>query len=403
MNSRERVLTAVERRQPDKVPIDCGAMRSTGMTAIAYARLKKYLGITSGKIRVYDFMQQLAEIEPEILYLFAVDVVDIVNTSLYPDERKWKPFTLPDGTPAEVTPDIDFEADGVGGYLARGPNGKIWGRMPQGCLYCEMIEPPFGEPRKPVESFELPLFSDEQLEWQRVRAKYLYEHTEYALMGGFGGNILENGQWLRGWGNFMMDLADDPAYVDALVNRMVEWHLENLSLYLDAVGDYLQLIQMGDDLGTQAGPQLSRDMYRRFIFPAHRQIYAYVHEHYPHIKLFLHSCGSVETFMNDFVEEGVDVLNPVQTSAANMEPNYLKKTYGNRLAFWGGGCDTQQVLPTARPEEIREHVRERMRIFAPDGGYVFTTIHNIQANVPPENIIAVYEAAKEFRVYPIKA
>ncbi len=401
MTPRERVLKTIEHQEPDKVPIDCGAMRSTGMTAIAYARLKEYLGITSGTIRVYDFMQQLAEIEPEILDLFEVDVVDIVNTSLYPDERKWKPFLLPDGTKAEVSPETFFEQDGSGGYLATNEKGNVWGRMPKGCLYCEMIEPPFGEPRKPVEQFELPRFPDEQLEWMRERAKYLYEHTNYALLGGFGGNIIEQGQWLRGWGNFMMDMAEDPSYVKALINRLVEWHLENLKLYLNAVGDYLHLIQMGDDLGTQAGPQLSSEMYHCFIKPAHIRIYSYVQEYSPHVKLFLHTCGSVEAFMNDFVDEGVQVLNPIQTSAANMDPKYLKSTYGKRLAFWGGGCDTQEVLPTAKPEDIREHVKERMRIFAPGGGYVFTTIHNIQANVPPENIVATYEAAKEFRTYPM--
>ncbi len=402
MTPRERVLTAVERREPDKVPIDCGAMRSTGLTAIAYARLKEYLGIKGGKIRVYDFMQQLAEIEPEILELFEVDVVDIVNTSLYPDEREWKPFVLPDGTKAEVPPEALFEADGAGGYNARNAKGEIWGRMPQGCLYCEMVEPPFGEPRKCIEDFDLPFLTEEQLEWLQPRAKYLYENTDYALMGGFGGNILEQGQWLRGWGNFMMDMAEDPGYAEALIDRLVGWHLNNLSLYLNAVGDYIQLIQMGDDLGTQAGPQLSSEMYRRFISPAHKRIYDYVHEYYPHIKLFLHSCGSVEAFMNDFIDEGVDVLNPIQTSAANMEPSYLKQTYGNKLALWGGGCDTQHVLCEASPEEIRQHVHERIQTFAPGGGYVFTTIHNIQANVPPQNILAVYEAAKAFRNYPIK-
>jgi uroporphyrinogen decarboxylase len=402
MTSRERVLTALNHREPDRVPVDLGAMRSTGMMAIAYARLKRHLGIREGRIRVFDFSQQLAEIEPLILERFQIDTVDIANTSLYPDERTWSPFTLPDGTPAEIPPDVSYRSDGEGGYLAASAKGEVWGRMPKGCLYFDLFEPPYGAPRKPVEEFTLPLYTDKQLEWLRRRAEFLNRHTEYALMGGFSGNTIEKAQRLRGTGNFMLDLAEDPEYAEALLHHLVDIHVRNLKLFLDAVGDAIQIIQFGDDLGTQNGPQISRDMYRRFIHPLHKRLYFLVRERKPHLKIFLHSCGSVEAFMDFFIDEGVDVINPVQTSAVNMEPAYLKAKYGDRIAFWGGGCDTQQILSQASPEQIREHVRERLQIFAPGGGYVFNTIHNIQANVPPENIVALFDAVQDYGTYPIR-
>ncbi|MEW6234644.1 MAG: uroporphyrinogen decarboxylase family protein [Candidatus Omnitrophota bacterium] len=401
MKSRERVLAAIERRPLDKMPIDCGGMRSTGIMAIAYARLKRHLGLATGRIRVYDVLQQLAEIEPEILELFQVDIVDIVNTSLCPDERAWRHFTLPDGAPAETPPQIPIDSDGCGGYVIKNPQGKVVNRMPSGCLYFETVQPPLGAPRDPVESYNLPMYTDEELAWMRRRAQFLYQNTDYALMGGFGGNILEYGQTLRGWGNFMMDLADGDGFAETLIQRFVEQHLVNLERYLDAVGEFIQLIQMGDDLGTQSAPQVSMETYRRSIHPAHKTVYSAVKKRCPHIKLFFHCCGSCECYIEDLIKEGVEVLNPVQFTAAHMDCAHLKMKYGERITFWGGGCDTQGVLPNATPEEIREHVRQQIRLFAPGGGYVFNPVHNIQANIPPENILAVYEAAKEFRDYPI--
>jgi uroporphyrinogen decarboxylase len=397
MNSRERVLATINHQEPDKMPIDIGAMRSTGVMAIAYAKVKKKLGIQSGRVRVYDVMQQLAEIEPAILERFQVDVVDIVNTSLAPMRQAWKTYLLPDGTEAEVPPDHYFESDGKEGWFATNAMGERWGRMPKGCLYFEPISPPIGAPRKAAEEYRVPTWTDEALIQYQENARYLAHHTEYALFAGFGGNILENGQLLRGWGNFMMDLADGSGFADEFIDSLVEQHLHNLKAFLAAVGDSIHIIQMGDDLGTQSGPQVSLDMFRRFILPAYKKVYGYVKEHYPHIKLFLHSCGSIEIYINDLIEVGVDILNPVQTSAKNMDPQKLKDTYGDRITFWGGGCDTQSMLPNCTPQEIEAHVKERIAIFAPGGGYVFTPVHNIQADVPVENIIALYDAAIQAR------
>ncbi|MDH7490759.1 MAG: uroporphyrinogen decarboxylase family protein, partial [Anaerolineae bacterium] len=161
------------------------------------------------------------------------------------------------------------------------------------------------------------------------------------------------------------------------------------------VGEYIQIIQMGDDLGTQRGPQLSVAMYRRWIRPYHKRIYSWVHQHYPHVYVFLHSCGSIYDLIPDLIDAGVQVLNPVQTSARDMDPARLKREFGRDIVFWGGGCETQSTLPHGTPEEVRRQVRERLEIFAPGGGYVFNQIHNVQYGVPPENVVAMFEAVLE--------
>ncbi|MEK6572633.1 MAG: uroporphyrinogen decarboxylase family protein, partial [Bacteroidota bacterium] len=232
------------------------------------------------------------------------------------------------------------------------------------------------------------------------KAKFLYKNTDYAIMGGFGGNILECGQEVRGWGNFMMDLVGNRSFAEDLMDELVEMHLTNLKGFLQAVGDYIQIIQVGDDMGTQEASQISLEMYRELVKPRHRRIYQYVKEH-SRLYVFLHSCGSIYDLIPDLIEIGVDILNPIQTSAGGMDPARLKREFGSKVTFWGGGCDTQYMLPRATPEEIDKHVRERIGIFAPGGGFVFTQVHNIQADIPPENILAMFNAVKSYRNYPI--
>ena len=194
----------------------------------------------------------------------------------------------------------------------------------------------------------------------------------------------------------MMDLAEGGAFCDYLLDHMCDNIMHNLGLYMEAVGDLLDVIVFGDDLGTQAAPQLSPDLYQETIHPRHKRLYSYVRSHYPECRVFLHSCGSIHDLIPMLIDEGVQVLNPVQTSATNMDPRELKKRFGADLVFWGGGLDTQKVLPTGTPQDVRRMVLERMEILAPGGGFVFCQIHNIQANVPPANILAMYNAVREF-------
>jgi uroporphyrinogen decarboxylase len=415
MTKRERVLSAIRHREPDKVPIDLGAMRSTGITAVAYSNLKKYLGIQAGETLVYDVVQQLALPEMPILDYWEADVLDLGRAFLT-DEKDWKDFTLPDGAPAKIPAYVNFEPDGGGGWLARSADGTVIGTMPQGAFYLSQSCFPLlnwdGQDLSvldrlpelmsrvtwsalPTAPWHKPLTAEHLVEI-RQRAKNLHETTDFAVMAAFGGNLFEWGQYLCRNDQFLIDLIENPKKSEALLDKLTEMHLENLEKFLDAIEGYVQIIQMGDDLGTQLAPQISPQMYRRFFKPRHKLIFERVRKRRG-IHLFLHSCGSIVDLLPDLIEIGVEIINPVQTSARGMEPERLKREFGNEVTFWGGGCDTQRVLPQGTEEDIDEHVRRRLEVFAPGGGFVFTQVHNILPNVPPRNIVAMVEAAKTYR------
>ncbi len=397
MNSRERVLAALAHGEPDMVPIDSGATRSTGITAVAYARLRAHLGISEGEIRVYDMGQQLAGVDAAVLKRFAVDVVALDADQLGP----WQDFRLPDGTPAKIPVACAIvQGDDGSQYLRE--RGRLVRRRPAHGWYFDEIYHPLAEASTlaDIESYDWQLLDAELLRRLRRRARQLYEKTPYAVVGAFGGNVLEAAQSLRGWEQFMLDLAGNKAFASALLQRITEVNLENLRRYLEAVGEYIQVIQFGDDLGMQTGPLISPETYRQLLKPCHQRLYRYVKDHSP-LYVFLHSCGSVYDFIPEFIDAGVDILNPVQTSARNMEPERLKKEFGSDLTFWGGGGDTQWVLPHGSIQEVRQDVRQRMAVFAPGGGFVFGQVHNVQPDVPPENVVALFDAAVEYRGYPL--
>ena len=412
MTSRERVLAAIAHKEPDRVPIDFGGMPSTGIMAVAYHHLKKYLGTPDSKVRVYDVGQQLAEPEEPILERFHVDVLD-ARRSLPPSRpggEAWRPYELLDLTvtptqviSAETPPDMRLETDDEGGLLMLDKQGRAVARKAKTSLYFNGWAPPIlGEAEtvgdlEKMWPYEPP--SKETLDDLRARCRYMHENTDRAIMLGFGGNILESGQGLRGWEQFMIDLALGERFVDVLLDTMEERWIANLQLVLDACGEYIDLIQMGDDLGTQEACQVSPATYHRMIYPHHKKIYQTIHDHPAAVRVFLHSCGSIEPLIADLIDAGVEALNPVQTSAAGMDPQHLKRTYGKDLTFWGGGCETQSTLPNGTPDQVREEVKQRLGIFAPGGGYVFNMVHNIQANIPPENVEAMFDAAIEFGVY----
>lgn len=391
MNARERVMAALRHEVPDRVPVDLGGMRATGITALAYRRLKEHLGITEGDICVYDTGQQLAVVEPPILELFGLDVVPLDLDQL----RGWQPYTLPDGHPARIVAGFTTET-APDGSLYQLEDGRRVRYRPPSSHYFYRIYYPLAEATTPadIERFSPWTYTDEELTLLCDRARYLYQNTDYAIIGNFGGSILEAGQDLRGWEQFMIDLARGGPFLEAFLEKLTEFHLASLARYLDAVGSYIQIIVMVDDLGTQHGLQISPQMYRRWIKPCHTRIYGYVRQHYPEVYVFLHSCGSIYPLIPDLIEAGVQILNPVQISAAGMDPVRLKREFGEDLTFWGGGCDTQHTLPRSTPEEVVAEVKRLLDIFAPEGGYVFNQVHNIQADVPPENIVAMLETAR---------
>lgn len=397
ITSRERVLKTLRHEEPDRLPIDLGGMASTGIMAIAYARLKDHLGITSGEIRVFDVGQQLAEVEPEVLSRFGVDVISLGN-SFGETPELWKPWKLPNSVDCKIPVGVDLRPDEENGGWLIWENGVPMQRMSANSLHFFETTHPLADLSTPEELQYVPrpVISDEELKFLEMRAKKLSENTEFAIMASFGGNILETGNSLRGFSCFMMDLATGGAFVEDLIGGIVETQLKNLSLFLQAVGSYVQIVQFGDDLGMQDRLIISRKMYQKYIFSGHQQLFQYVHQN-SNCAVFLHSCGSIRPLIPDLIAAGVDILNPVQTSAKNMDPRQLKEEFGKQITFWGGGCDTQHVLPFATPDEIADHVHDQIETFAPGGGFVFNQIHNIQANIPPENIVAMFDTALKFR------
>ena len=243
------------------------------------------------------------------------------------------------------------------------------------------------------------VISDEELTYLAEQARRMYEETDYAILGAFGGNIFEAGQMEFGYETYFAHLAAEPDIIHRYNRIITDAYMLSLEKYLEAVGRYIDVIQFGDDLGTQLSLQISPDMYREMIKPYQMEQYQFVRKNYPNVKVFLHSCGAISGLIPDLIDAGVEVLNPVQLSAKGMDAARLKAEYGNALTFWGGGINTQTTLTTGTIREIEDEVRENMRIFSPGGGFVFTQIHNIQANIPPEKIMAVYNTAADCRRY----
>ena len=406
MKSRERVLTAINHQEPDRVAVDFGGHRSSGIMAIAYARLKKYLGITGGDIYVYDIPQQLAIIEPEVLDRFQVDVIEL-GRGFGLEKEYWKEWQLPDGTPGKIPAHINLVKEN-GNWFACSDDGTRIAAQPKGSLYFDQIYFPLQGVKdlKTVDfdaAFEksmwnklsnppAPLgYDSEGMQKLREGAKKLRESTDRAIVALFGGNLHEIPQFLFRADNWFMMLASEPDQTHHFLDQLVEYHLNNLEKFLSAVGDYIDIIQFGDDLGMQTGPQISKKMYDTFLKPRHSILWNRAKK-LANVKVMLHCCGGVYPLLPSFIEAGLDIINPVQTTCKDMEAERLKKEFGKDLVFWGGGCNTRDILGTSTPEQVAQDVRERVNILAPGGGFVFQQIHNIMANVPPENIVAMFNA-----------
>ncbi|MGA2863842.1 MAG: uroporphyrinogen decarboxylase family protein [Verrucomicrobiota bacterium] len=411
MTSRERILAAIEHRQPDRVPVDLGATPSSGISAIAYGRLKRRLGLAQGHTRVYDVVQQLAQPEDFVLDRFGIDVLDI-GRAFNTQDRAWHDITLADGQPAQYPAWFQPQPQPDGSFIARLADGTEVARMPAGGAFFDQSLFPYleGYPEdfsrldeamgkvlwaalvhSPWDQAGEPGFWDTL----RRRALALRVAGDRALVIVVGCNLFEWGTFLRRLDGFLMDLAAAPAKVEALLDALLERHLAALAKVCRAVGDVADVCRFGDDLGTNHGSFISPAMYRRHFKPRHARLCAYVHQQ-TRMKTFLHSCGSIRALLPDLIEAGFDIINPVQTDCRGMEPERLKGDFGQDICFWGGGCDTRQVLPRATPAEVKEHVRRRLEVFAPGGGFVFNTVHNILPEVPPENIVAMFEGIREF-------
>ncbi len=412
MKSRERILCAINHREPDRIPLDLGATPSSGISALAYRDLSKHLGLSHLKNRVYDVIQEIAQPEAELLDLFGVDAVDTgrhFNSS--PDY--WHELELIRGCPAFYPKWFNPVEQDDGSWLAPGETGEFIGKMPSGGTFFDQIVFPYLDgypenfrdlgndmPRTIWGGFGLTPFdvAAEPGFWKKLREKAadLRSVTDKALVLGVGCNLFEWGTFLRRIDNFLTDLYLEPDNVHRLLDALMAKHMDFLGKVCESVGDIVDIIKFGDDLGTNTGPFMPVEIYRKFFRYRHKEMCDYVRKN-SRAHTMLHCCGGIYELIPELIGAGFEILNPVQINAYGMEPVRLKREFGDAITFWGGGCDTQRVLNMASPGKVKDHVKRNIDIFGRGGGFVFTTVHNILPDVPVENIIAMYEAFREFR------
>jgi uroporphyrinogen decarboxylase len=398
MTSRERVVRAVNHQEPDRVPLDLGGTRVTSIDAAAYVRLRRALGLDGAPPQVMDVWQMLAWVEQPVVDALGIDVLPAPCLTGPFGLRidRWMPWSLDDGTPVQMPANFAPVPDADGNLCLYQDGDLVAKKAASSSYYDRMIEFKVYDPLPPIASWPMPQFSDEELNWRRHWAETLRHESDKAIIGDFGPIL---GRW-GSYQEWMLNVAADPNYVLAYYDRKVEALIRNMSLYAQAVGDNIDIVWLGEDFGTQQGLMISPQTFRRMVAPYYKRLFDWVHAHTAW-KVFFHCCGAINPIINSLIECGVDILNPVQTSAAGMDPARLKAEFGARLTFWGGGIDTQSVLPYGTCDEIRRQVRERIAIFAPGGGFVFNPVHNIQGDVSTDRLLAMYDAVREYGAYPI--
>lgn len=419
MNSRQRVICALDHKEPDRVPLDLGAGPTSGIQAGLIYQLRQVYGLPQHPIKLTCPYQMLGEIEDDLAQILEIDTVkpmDYYNAYGFTNED-WKAWTLFDGTPVLVPGKFNTVPDAQGDILQY-PQGDMSvppsAKMPKGGFYFDAIlrQHPIDDDKLDIKDNleEFGTFSDDYLKWVEQTVGAAYENTNKAILGTPGGCALgdiamvpgvnlKDPKGIRDVEEWYISVILRKAYITELFDAQSDIAIENLKLYQEAVGDKIVALYLcGNDFGTQHAPFCSSEMFEEVYMPYYKKMTRWIHENTPW-KVFKHSCGAVEPLISSFIEAGFDVLNPVQCSAVGMTPQLLEDKYGKDITFWGAGVDTQQTLPFGTPEDVKNEVKERIGIFKPGGGFVFNTIHNAQAGVPVENFIAMIETFKKHRDY----
>ncbi|NQT38719.1 MAG: hypothetical protein HQ581_14585 [Planctomycetes bacterium] len=397
MTGRERILATLNRQRPDRVAFDIAGTDCSAVHVLTYQKLRDALGVPQGPIKCGCLIQLVAEPEEAVNQALGVDA-----EALWFGSEETKIWKTPFGPELIVPEKFAVEDLPDGSSVVRNAEGTVCFRRSADAYYFDPVYAPLGHITKPEELDQYdamfdrwdyaPLY-DEPIEALAERARKQYESTDRAVVGLWRMHYMQGGQISRGFENFFMDLAADKKMVHALMGKLHEAYMRRLEVFLAAFGQWIDVAFLTDDLGTQNTGQISPDTYRELIYP-------YISEAVARIKaagkkVVMHSCGAVSSFIPSFIEMGVDGLNPVQVSAGGMNPRDLVREYGRDIAFWGGGCDTQHAMNAADPETVRADVRRRLDEYGPDAHLVFTQVHNIQYDVPPENILAMRD---EFRL-----
>lgn len=398
MTSRERIIAALEHRHTDRLPIDFSGTDCSSVHLVAYDALRKHLRVEPKPIRLACAIQQLAVGEKEIQDIFRADA-----QGLFYHPRQWRLWDSGYGFCVEVPFRWQPEDLPDGKTVIRDARGVIRFQRTQGGNYFDPVSHIFADVASLEEldqyqsifgRWDWPAVLDESVEEYATRAKKEYSSTDRAVVASWRMHYLQAGQIMRGYEQFMIDLLTDEVLVHAMLEKLHQVYMERAEIFLNAMGDSVDIVFFTDDLGTQNGPLISPAVYRKTIKPYWKELIALVKKY--GIKVLMHSCGAIAEFIPDLIEIGVDAVNPVQITASGMEPARLKREYSKNIAFWGGGVSTQGTLDRATPKEVREEVKRNIEIFTDNGGYIFTPVHNIQSNVPPENIITAYKTAMEY-------
>jgi uroporphyrinogen decarboxylase len=382
MTSRQRVLKALNHQIPDRVPIDLGGFQ-TGIHKKAYVELLDYLGIND-EPTIMDPVQQLARPCEELLERFHVDIRYVCAHG-------------PDSFKGGVEQNI---RDGRLWHDLKDEFGVVWSMPDDQQLYMDISHHPLADATfKDIADYPFPDGGDPtRFTGVRERALELRNETPYAISTGIGGVVYEICWYMRGLERWFTDMIENPEFCAALLDKTLKFWLDYFDGFLAEVGDIVDVVMIGDDLAGQSGPLFSPDFYRKVVKPRQKRLVQHI-KSLTKAKIWYHTCGSCFEYIPELIDNGIDILNPVQIGLPNMEPERLKNEFGKQLVFWGGGIDAQHVFPFVKPDDIIEHVQRNIEIFKAGGGYVFNNVHNIQVGVPPENIVALFDAAYEFGFY----
>jgi uroporphyrinogen decarboxylase len=374
MTSRERVLRAIDRKPVDRFPIDLGMMFASGISAFAYWNLREHLGLSTDRVELVSPVWFLARVDEDVLQRFHCD--SILLAPGWPRRTTWR---LRGKFAFEIAAQVQTTEDGEGGWvLSEGAGKAVMPGGGQELFIREGWSPYFNG-----------MIGEEYLDEQAREAERIFKETEYAT---FYQSI--GAYFMQGVADWLCRLALEPAEVMAENERQLAKDLVHAGRVIKRMSRYVQGICIGADLGTQHGPLADPRVYERYIMPTLKKLCAFIKAN-SDFRIHYHGCGSIRPFIPMLIECGVDALNPVQISARDMDPRDLKQEFGDRICFWGGGCDTQNVLGRASPAEVRDHVREMVRIFKPGSGFVFNQVQDIMADVPPENVVAMLDTAYE--------
>ncbi len=416
MTPRERVRAVLDGKIPDRVPIDFGSQSASGVMTIAYNKLRAKLGINGNLAKQFRNVMQLAWVEKEIRDKFHIDVIDAGQNFLKLDDD-WRQWTLNDGSKCLIPKYVPIkrETDGTVNLYNKDYT-KVLGKQPKTSLYVDQVFWPYGELDAIPQDFKdedlldyswvvssqppwnLNIFNDDQYKLFCDGIKELHETTDLSIMLVVGCGLFEPLTFIRGMEKGLMDVVADKKGTKRLVDKLTENNIIFLDKILKGVGNYVDSIEFGDDLGWTGGPLISPEIYRELFRDSHKKANDFVHEN-SNTKTFLHCCGSIYKLIPDLIEANFDILNPIQTTAVDMEPEKLKKEFGKDIIFWGGCCDVKRVLPLGTPKDVEEDVKRKMAILGEDGGLIFAPEHNIMADIVPENVIAMLEAAYKYGKY----